>query len=737
MSHGTASDSRTRGDALQIAARSILESRAFDGTVQQVISGRALDHHWRALFQYAALQVGPEMAKTLLLELAAESDEAAAGDTEPREHPAREFYGRLRTLCREASQRKAGEAGREPLSANAHCFWRAPDATYAQALSTVRRKLTREQAEVAELHCARGLSLPDVAEVIGEREGLVSERLEQALRFVSAMYPGRHFPSQDNTAEGVLLEAFSLDPLLAPPPPRRQRAPIVTAGDIVAGRYEIESLLGSGAFADVYRARDRDVEGHTVALKMSRTASVDEQSVQIALRELQLLASVFHPSVVQLKDHGWHNGHLWFVMPLYRGETLAARLRRGALTRREARAIFEPLAEALATMHRAGVLHQDIKPDNIFLANIDPSDEEPSADVPGQRRQVLPILLDLGVAAKDAELVLAGTPAYLAPEVAARFAAWPDPAPIGPKADVFALALTLRDALKGGGPNEPPLTSVDAFLSKRATTAPPPPASKELKDLRGVFARWLHLRPDRRPTADELRHELSALTAPEERRARRNATLRWAVPTALSLFSFFALVVYGLSQEAASQRIEAHNARVVAAEARERAASIKTDLQAQEARSKELEANIARLESDYRQSRLTRDQLASRLAVAEGELRVVRERADEKQQEVDVLKQDLASGQQERAGLRQQLRQRRDEIGVLDRQLDRQRANLSEEQQENKEQARLREQLKERMAELEAALEQSRKELSSVQAQRRAPAKGPGNSPVAATVLAR
>src|SRR3954471_21753770 len=172
-----------------------------------------------------------------------------------------------------------------------------------------------------------------------------------------------------------------------------------------------------------------------------------------AMRELQLIASVFHPSIVQLKDHGFHESRLWFVMPLYRGETLATRLTRGGLSRREARALFE----ALATLHGAGVRHQDIKPDNIFLAQLDPEAE---------RR--LPVLIDLGLAVKDAELVLAGTPTYLAPEVAARFAGVPDPAPIGPKADVFALALTLRQALDPSASDDAAGGRVDSFVSARA-----------------------------------------------------------------------------------------------------------------------------------------------------------------------------------------------------------------------------------------------------------------------------
>ena len=163
--------------------------------------------------------------------------------------------------------------------------------------------------------------------------------------------------------------------------------PVLGIGAVVGDRYEVECLLGAGTFAQVYRARDLLVPDHSVSLKISRDPAIDDQAVRAAMRELQLIASVFHPSIVQLKDHGFYDNRLWFVMPLYRGETLATRLSRGQLSRREAREIFEALAEALATLHGAGVRHQDIKPDNIFLAQLDPEAE---------RR--LPVLIDLGLA---------------------------------------------------------------------------------------------------------------------------------------------------------------------------------------------------------------------------------------------------------------------------------------------------------------------------------------------------
>jgi serine/threonine protein kinase len=376
--------------------------------------------------------------------------------------------------------------------------------------------------------------------------------------------------------------------------------PLLEIGAIVGERYEVECLLGAGTFAQVYRAKDSLVPDHLVSLKISRDPSTDDQAVSAAKRELQLIASVFHPSVVQLKDHGWHDNRLWFVMPLYRGETLATRLSRGDLSRRESREIFEALAEALATLHAAGVRHQDIKPDNIFLAQLDPESE---------RR--LPVLIDLGLAVKDAELVLAGTPTYLAPEVAARFAGVPDPAPIGPKADVFALALTLRQALDGASPEA--VTSVDAFVSRRARVAPGAPTRRDLRDLKAHFERWLNISPDVRPTAEEFRRELRILTRKEERRSRRLVLARWLAPTALAVVALFATTAMVLTREAEHQRTEAHHERVRASQAQARAVSMHTNLEEEKGRRRVVE-------NEFRNSRLTCGELEQRLIRAEQEI---------------------------------------------------------------------------------------------------------------------
>jgi len=664
----------------------MMESQAIAGTVATVVADRALDHHWQGLFQYAAVRVGQETASKLLEQLEAEAGDTPREELEQPPGPAARLYRRMRSLI--ATAPAAQLAPDSPL------FWPSGDDKLAQGVVALRRSLSAADAEMAELRFARGLRDLEVAHVLDLEPAEVERRLKETVA-TTARLLGRRPKSRDNTPEGALLEAFALDPRTARPPRRARRRPVLTEGALIAGRYEIEAPLGAGAFADVYRARDRDVTDHVVALKILRRRSTDATSVHAALRELQLIASVFHPSVVQLKDHGWHEGHLWFVMPLYRGETLATRLKRGPLTRRQAREIFEPLAEALATMHRAGVRHQDVKPENVYLASLD-LDETPD----GVPERVLPVLLDLGVAAKDAELVLAGTPAYFAPEVAARFAGAPDPPPVGPKADVFSLALTLCHALDPSPREQVAAGAVDAFVAFRASHAPKVPTQRDLRDLRSYFERWLNFSPDSRPSAEEFHRELAALTRPEERAARRWAIMRWAIPTMVALASVFFVVIFVLSREAALQRREAEYARERAQEARQRADNISADLNVVSARRRELEEDVKRLEEEYQTSRMTREQLASRLAQTEAEMSVVTDRekglAEKVKKQADDLR-EMREANNRVAGDLGTVRARNEELSA---EVERQRARRTDaENQLNQ----AREQLKRETDALEAA----------------------------------
>ncbi|MCA9601901.1 MAG: hypothetical protein KC417_07755, partial [Myxococcales bacterium] len=417
-------------------------------------------------------------------------------------------------------------------------------------------------------------------------------------------------------------------------------------------------------------------------------------------------------SIVQFKDHGWHDSRLWFVMPWYEGESLENRIQREAISRAEARRIFEPLARALATMHASGLRHQDVKPDNVFLARIRRFDEE-GAD------ELLPVLLDLGVAAKDAEMVVAGTPTYFAPEVAAQFSARPTGKEITNKADVFALALSLKHALVPSSEEVVEGGAVETFIERRAAEVPTPPPGDEFAYLRGAFERWLHLDPEKRPTAGELANELRMLTAPEERRARRIATLKWLVPATVGALLTFGFAVFALQQQAELERANARAAKIETAE-------VRADLSQATERGKELETDVANIRRRYESSKMSNDQLTTKLAETEGSLNATEGELAKARKRTRDLDQSLTVEQQKSASLTADLSSTKSHLDETRKQLDTTQLALSAEQAES---ARVRRELTqakeearialERVSEINRELTQARADLSIARDEKR------------------
>ena len=488
--------------------------------------------------------------------------------------------------------------------------WRDVSGTRGAAIDRLRAELSSSDAELLELRHARELSVIEIACVLEEPEDEVELALDTAearARRIAA----DHAPDPLAPRAALYVEAFALESGWSAEGeelPEPDAVPL-EPGAIIGGRYAIVERVGVGAFGDVYRAEDTEVPGHRVALKLLRQPSLSESSRQSALRELRMNAAVFHPSLVQFKDHGWFEQRLWFVMPWYEGETLEQRMRRDPLDRDEARRLFTQLARALSALHAVGIRHQDIKPDNILLTRL-----------PGQD-ELLPVLIDLGVAADEQEGLLGGTPLYFAPEVAARFAKAGEGREVehevSSAADVFALALALRNALEPETQEDVPAGAIGAFIEQRAKEAPPPPEARSLRYLERAWARWLSVDPLERPSAAELAEELAILTAPEERRARRVRLLRWLVPMLMALAGVFGAVVHHLDQRAETRAREAERAEGAAADAR-------AELVASDARRREIEEGHAALLARYEQGRMSRRELASRLATAEGQLRYER-----------------------------------------------------------------------------------------------------------------
>jgi TolB-like protein len=132
------------------------------------------------------------------------------------------------------------------------------------------------------------------------------------------------------------------------------------------GPYRILRKLGEGGMGVVYAARDERL-GRDVAIKLVSDALADEQSLKRFRREARLAASVGHPNICQLHEIGDEDGRPYIVMELLVGESLADRVRRGALPVPEAAEIELGVLAALEALHRQGVVHRDLKPANVFL----------------------------------------------------------------------------------------------------------------------------------------------------------------------------------------------------------------------------------------------------------------------------------------------------------------------------------------------------------------------------------
>ena len=135
------------------------------------------------------------------------------------------------------------------------------------------------------------------------------------------------------------------------------------------GNYRILDRLGAGGMGEVYRARDSRLE-RDVALKvLPASLETDAVAVERLLREARAAASLDHPNICVVHDVGVGEGRPYLAMELLRGETLRARLERGALSLDELLDGWIQLADALDAAHRAGLVHRDLKPDNVIVTD--------------------------------------------------------------------------------------------------------------------------------------------------------------------------------------------------------------------------------------------------------------------------------------------------------------------------------------------------------------------------------
>lgn len=289
--------------------------------------------------------------------------------------------------------------------------------------------------------------------------------------------------------------------------------PDLAPGTRVAERYAIEAEIGAGGMGVVFRARDERL-GREVALKVLAADAVgDAGARKRLLREARAGAAIDHPSLARVYDVGeTDDGSVFLVMELVRGRSLRELVREGPRPREEVARLVTELARALAAVHAAGVVHRDVKPDNVIVR-----DDGRVVLLDLGLAKVAP-LLDVTRSASGAPLTtergLLGTPSYMAPEQALGGS-------VDARADAFALGVTAYELLTG----RVPWSGTQAFeiLAELINWHPLPPSARTPglgPRVDAVIARAIAKKPEERyADVEELAAALSgALSEPEPAR---------------------------------------------------------------------------------------------------------------------------------------------------------------------------------------------------------------------------
>ncbi|GGZ57788.1 serine/threonine-protein kinase [Streptomyces bluensis] len=280
---------------------------------------------------------------------------------------------------------------------------------------------------------------------------------------------------------------------MEPRPPRQDPG----AGRLIAGRYRLLAKLGHGGMGTVWRAKDETVD-REVAVKEPRVPDhlpdrERSKAFERMRREARAAARLDHPAVVNVHDVAVVDGQPWIVMELVQGRSLGAVLQEGTLGVRDAAKIGLEVLGALEAAHAAGILHRDVKPDNVLL---------------GRHDRV--VLTDFGIAQIEGETNLTdtgsfvGSPEYIAPERV--LGQRP-----GPASDLWSLGVVLYAATEGVSPFR--RTNTPATLQSVLNSTPAAPASAQ-GPLAEVINGLLNKDSARRPTADRVRALLEEAARP-------------------------------------------------------------------------------------------------------------------------------------------------------------------------------------------------------------------------------
>jgi eukaryotic-like serine/threonine-protein kinase len=259
-------------------------------------------------------------------------------------------------------------------------------------------------------------------------------------------------------------------------------------GRVIAGRYILDEPIGYGGMGRVWRAHDRLLNRKVALKEVLLPAPIDEgeaPAYQRALREARTVARLNHPNIVTIYDVAEEDGRLWTVMELVPSGSLEDRLAtHGPMSAPRAARLGQQLLSALAAVHAAGVLHRDVKPNNVLIAPGGPGDDLDDRAV----------LTDFGIARSEDDSriteanVVMGSAGYTAPE---RLNGHDATA----ASDLWSLGATLYAAVEGQGPYQ--RDSNSRILTATALEAPPPaPSAGRLAPLiEALLRREPHTRP--------------------------------------------------------------------------------------------------------------------------------------------------------------------------------------------------------------------------------------------------
>ena len=298
---------------------------------------------------------------------------------------------------------------------------------------------------------------------------------------------------------------------------------------VLAGRYRIERLIGRGNMAEVYKAFDL-VRGTYCAVKvLLRNFALQEDVKRRFLREAEIISRLHHPHIVGLHDLCiTEDGTPVLAMELLKGEDLSVFLkRRETIPITEALQIIAQVVDGLMVLHRHGILHRDIKPQNIFLCEAE-----------GTKRGPVVKLIDLGLAKllipternTASEHMLIGTPEYLAPE-----ATTGRPSDVDARVDQWALGVLLYRMLTGRLPF--PITTGVHELLHRIRTQPPIPIEAYAKGMppQIVIAVRKALQRDRNRRFSNIQEFLTALRLePASVKTHEAPTILTSIPSRTS-----------------------------------------------------------------------------------------------------------------------------------------------------------------------------------------------------------